>query len=59
MRTEQLSPDGCAIFVRGPGRRLHRHATESLNWADALLIGRVTYEKMEAAFGRVDRRDTR
>jgi dihydrofolate reductase len=29
---------------------LHRHATESLEKADALLFGRVIYEMMEAAF---------
>jgi len=29
---------------------LHCHATESLNQADALLFGRVTYEMMEAAW---------
>lgn len=29
---------------------LHRHATENLNQADALLFGRVTYEMMESAF---------
>ena len=29
---------------------MHRHATENLNRADALLFGRVTYEMMEAAF---------
>ena len=29
---------------------LHRHATENLNRADALLFGRVTYEMMEAGF---------
>ncbi|MGH8968467.1 MAG: dihydrofolate reductase family protein [Actinomycetes bacterium] len=29
---------------------LHRHATESLDQADALLFGRVTYEMMEAAW---------
>jgi dihydrofolate reductase len=29
---------------------LHRHAAESLNRADALLFGRVTYEMMEAAW---------
>ena len=28
---------------------LHRHATENLEQADALLFGRVTYEMMEAA----------
>jgi dihydrofolate reductase len=29
---------------------LHRHATETLARADALLFGRVTYEMMEAAW---------
>ena len=29
---------------------LHRHATENLVQADALLFGRVTYEMMEAAW---------
>jgi dihydrofolate reductase len=29
---------------------LHRHATENLERADALLFGRVTYEMMEAAW---------
>ena len=29
---------------------LHRHATENLDQADALLFGRVTYEMMEAAW---------
>jgi dihydrofolate reductase len=29
---------------------LHRHATENLAQADALLLGRVTYEMMEAAW---------
>jgi dihydrofolate reductase len=29
---------------------LHRHATENLARADALLLGRVTYEMMEAAW---------
>ncbi len=29
---------------------MHRHATENLDQADALLFGRVTYEMMEAAF---------
>src|SRR5262245_40837302 len=29
---------------------LHRHATENLDQADALLFGRVTYQMMEAAF---------
>src|SRR5579864_77245 len=29
---------------------LHRHATENLDHADALLFGQVTYEMMEAAW---------
>jgi len=29
---------------------LHRHAVENLNRADALFLGRVTYEMMESAF---------
>ena len=29
---------------------LHRHATENLARADALLFGRMTYEMMEAAW---------
>jgi dihydrofolate reductase len=33
-----------------PDEDMHRHAVESLNRADALLFGRVTYEMMEAAF---------
>ena len=43
--------DGCcdhrAMF---PDEELHRHATENIARADALLFGRVTYEMMEAAF---------
>src|SRR5450631_2330231 len=43
--------DGCcdhrAII---PDEDLHRNATESLKNADALLLGRVTYEMMEAAW---------
>jgi dihydrofolate reductase len=43
--------DGCcdhrAMFADDD---IHRHAVENLNWADALLFGRVTYEMMEAAF---------
>ena len=33
-----------------PDEDLHRHAVENLNRADALILGRVTYEMMEAAF---------
>ncbi len=43
--------DGCcdhrAIVA---GEELHRHATENLARADALLFGRVVYEMMEAAW---------
>ena len=43
--------DGCCdhrAFV--PDEELHRHATETLAQADALLFGRVIYEMMEAAW---------
>ncbi len=33
-----------------PDEDLHRHAVENLERADALLLGRVTYEMMDAAF---------
>lgn len=44
--------DGCCDHRAGivPDEELHRHATENLARADALLFGRVTYEMMEAAF---------
>jgi dihydrofolate reductase len=46
-----ITLDGCcdhrAII---PDEDLHRHATENLDRADALLFGRVTYEMMETAF---------
>ena len=43
--------DGCCDHRAGvPDEDLHRHAVETLNRADALLFGRVTYEMMEAAF---------
>ena len=43
--------DGCCDH-RGisPDEELHRHATENIVQADALLFGRVTYEMMEGAF---------
>jgi dihydrofolate reductase len=43
--------DGCCDH-RGiqPDEELHRHATKTLEQADALLFGRVTYEMMETAF---------
>ncbi|HLW51366.1 MAG TPA: dihydrofolate reductase family protein [Candidatus Angelobacter sp.] len=43
--------DGCCDHrVMSADEDLHRHATENLDRADALLFGRVTYEMMEAAF---------
>jgi dihydrofolate reductase len=43
--------DGCCDHrTISPDEELHRHATENLCQADALLFGRVTYEMMEAAF---------
>jgi dihydrofolate reductase len=46
-----ITLDGCCDHRAGvPDEELHRHATENLAQADALLFGRVTYEMMEAAF---------
>ncbi|MCD6048731.1 MAG: dihydrofolate reductase [Verrucomicrobia bacterium] len=46
-----ITLDGCCDHRGGvPDEELHRHATETLNRADALLFGRVTYQMMEAAF---------
>ena len=43
--------DGCCDHRAIPAdEELHRHAIENLNRADALLLGRVTYEMMETAF---------
>jgi dihydrofolate reductase len=43
--------DGCCDHRAIPAdEELHRHHTETLNWADALLLGRVMYEMMEAAW---------
>ena len=43
--------DGCCDHREGvPDEELHRHATENLAQADALLFGRVTYELMEAGW---------
>jgi dihydrofolate reductase len=35
-----------------PDEDLHRHAMENIEQADALLLGRVTYEMMEAGWRR-------
>jgi dihydrofolate reductase len=43
--------DGCCDHREGiADEELHRHATETLAQADALLFGRVTYEMMESAW---------
>ena len=43
--------DGCCDHRAGSAdEELHRHATENLEHADALVFGRVTYEMMEAAW---------
>jgi dihydrofolate reductase len=43
--------DGCCDHRAIPaGEDLHRHAAETLNQADALLFGRVTYEMMESSW---------
>jgi dihydrofolate reductase len=43
--------DGCCDHrTIVPDEELHRHATENLRRADALVFGRVIYEMMEAAF---------
>jgi dihydrofolate reductase len=43
--------DGCCDHrAISPDEETHRHATENLERADALLLGRVTYELMESAW---------
>jgi dihydrofolate reductase len=43
--------DGCCDHRVGiPDEDLHRNAIENIEWADALLFGRVTYEMMETAW---------
>jgi len=43
--------DGCCDHrAMIPDEDLHRHAAEQIAQADALLLGRVTYEMMEAAW---------
>jgi dihydrofolate reductase len=46
-----ITLDGCCDHRVGvPDEQSHRHATETLQRADALLLGRVTYELMESAW---------
>jgi dihydrofolate reductase len=48
-----ITLDGCCDHREGVvDEDLHRHAVENLDWADALLFGRVTYQMMEAAWRR-------
>ncbi len=43
--------DGCCDHREGsPDEESHRHAAETIEQADALLLGRVTYEMMESAW---------
>lgn len=43
--------DGCCDHRAGvPNEDVHRHAIANLDWADALLLGRVTYEMMEVGW---------
>ncbi|HET9708077.1 MAG TPA: dihydrofolate reductase family protein [Gemmatimonadales bacterium] len=43
--------DGCCDHrTMHADEDLHRHATQNLDQADALILGRVTYEMMEAAW---------
>ncbi|HEY7529768.1 MAG TPA: dihydrofolate reductase family protein [Gemmatimonadota bacterium] len=52
--------DGCCDHRAVPADEdLHRHAAESIERADALLFGRVTYEMMEAAWRPVARTGVR
>jgi dihydrofolate reductase len=40
--------DGCCDHrALNPGEDIHRHAAENIAQADALLLGRITYELME------------
>jgi len=46
-----ITLDGCCDHRVGiADEDLHRHAVENIAQADALLLGRVTYEMMEAAW---------
>lgn len=46
-----ITLDGCSDHRTGiPDEDTHRHAAESIAQADALLLGRVTYQMMEDAW---------
>ena len=43
--------DGCCDHMAiTPDEQMHRHATELISQSDALLLGRVTYQLMEAGW---------
>jgi hypothetical protein len=55
-----ITLDGCCDHrAIVPDEQIHRHATENLAQADALVFGRVTYRRaprrLEPAFGLRDR----
>jgi dihydrofolate reductase len=46
-----ITIDGCCDHRAGsPDEELHRHATDIIARADALILGRVTYDMMESAW---------
>ena len=46
-----VSLDGCCDHrAMSPDEDTHRHATQTIERADALILGRVTYEMMESAW---------
>ena len=46
-----VTTDGCCDHRVGvPDEATHRHATRTIERADALILGRVTYELMESAW---------
>ena len=46
-----ITLDGCCDHRAGiPDEETHRHAAKTLEQADALIFGRVTYEMMESAW---------
>lgn len=50
-----ITLDGCCDHQAiVPDEEMHRHATEQIAQADALLFGRVIYEMMESAFRSPD-----
>lgn len=55
-----VTVDGCCDHtVFFPGEDVHQHAAESIARADALLLGRVTYELMEEGWRPLVRTDAR